>query len=149
MIWGAFSAFGKSSIAFINTRLDSRGYQLILQSHLIPYMRRFPSANLTFMQDNASIHASRSTAEWLQANNVPTIAWPAKSPDINPIENVWGIIVRDIYEDCRQYENVEQLKTAIINAWDRINNDLFRNLVDSMPKRVNLLSKSAGKPINY
>ena len=95
-------------------------------------MRQFPSVNLTFTQDNASIHASRSTAEWLQANNVPTIAWLAKSPDINPIENVWGIIVRDIYEDFRQYENVEQLKTAIINAWDRINNDLLRNLVDSV-----------------
>jgi len=149
MIWGAFSAYGKSSIAFIGTRLDSRGYQKILQDHLLPFMQKFPSVNHTFMQDNASIHASRSTSEWLRENKVETLPWPARSPDINPIENVWGLIVRDIYSDCRQYDNVAQLKTAIQEAWDRISPEILRNLVISMPNRMNLLIKSAGKPINY
>lgn len=149
MIWGAFSAFGKSKIAFIRTRLDSRGYQQVLQEHLLPFMQKFPSVNHIFMQDNAAIHASRSIAEWLNSNNVATIPWPSKSPDINPIENVWGILVRDIYSDCRQYETVSQLKTAIEIAWDRLSIETLRNLINSMPKRMNLLIKSSGKPIKY
>ena len=98
MIWGSFSGFGKSSIAFIGTRLNSNGYQQVLQEHLLPYLKKFPSANHIFMQDNAAIHASRSTANWLKENNVKTLQWLSRSPDITPIENIWGIIVRDL---CR------------------------------------------------
>jgi transposase len=149
MIWGAFSAFGKLKIAFIETRLDSFGYQKVLEEHLLPFLNKFPAANHIFMQDNAAIHASRSTSDWLKNNNIETISWPSKSPDINPIENVWGILVRDIYSDCRQYETKEQLKIAIENAWDRISSETLKNLINSMPKRMNLLIKSSGKPINY
>ena len=44
---------------------------------------------------------------------------------------------------------VFQLKIAIENAWERISNDAIKNLVNSMPKRINLLIKSEGKPIKY
>nr|CAD2203391.1 unnamed protein product [Meloidogyne enterolobii] len=149
MIWGSFSAFGKSSIAFIGTRLDSIGYQKVLQEHLIPFMNKYPSANQIFMQDNAAIHASRSTANWLASKNIRVLEWPARSPDLNPIENLWCIIVRDIYADNRQYETVSELKIAIESAWNRINEQTLKNLINSMPKRINLLIKSGGNPIKY
>ena len=60
-----------------------------------------------------------------------------------------GILVRDIYSDCRQYETVSQLKTAIEIAWDRLSIETLRNLINSMPKRMNLLIKSSGKRIKY
>lgn len=149
MIWAAFSAFGKSSLAFIDKRINSAGYQQILESHLLPYFRRFRSANLTFMHDNASVHASASTKKWLNDNKIPLLDWPSRSPDINPIENLWGQIVRDVYSDCRQFQSTAELKIAINETWNRVTAKQLMDLSNSMPKRINLLIKGAGKPIKY
>lgn len=149
MIWGGFSAFGKTSLAFVNQRLNSQGYQEVLNQHLLPFLRRFPVANHTFMHDNASIHASASTRNWLNLHNIETLDWPACSPDINPIENLWGIMVRDVYENGRQYSTVEELKTAIQASWDKISLQQLMKLAETMPKRINLLIKSSGKQIKY
>lgn len=149
MIWAAFSAFGKSTLAFVNGRIDSIAYQKILSEHLLPYMRRFRARKLTFMQDNAPIHASASTRQWLADHNIALLSWPARSPDINPIENLWGLLVRDVYADCRQFNSTQELKTAIQEAWDRVSDEKLKKLANSLPKRVNLLIKNHGKTIKY
>lgn len=149
MIWAAFSAFGKSTLAFVDNRMNSAGYQAILEEHLLPYLRRFRAAKLIFQQDNASVHASASTKQWLKDKKILVLEWPARSPDINPIENLWGQLVRDIYADCRQFNSVNELKTAITQAWDRVTAKQLMDLANSMPKRVNLLIKGGGKPIKY
>lgn len=149
MIWAGFSAFGKTSLAFIDNRMNSQKYQEMLNQHLLPYLGRFRAANLVLMQDNASVHASKSTKEYLKRNNISTLDWPARSPDLNPIENLWGILVRDVYDNCRQYDMVQELKMAIQQAWERISTDQMSKLIKSMPKRVNMVIKSGGKAIKY
>ena len=53
---------------------------------------------------------------WFQQQGINVLLWPSRSPDLNPIENVWGILVRDVYADNRQYQTVEELKTAIMGV---------------------------------
>lgn len=149
MIWAGFSAFGKTTLAFVDGRINSIGYQKILADHLLPYFDRFRAENLTFMHDNASVHASASTNKWISDRNIPLLEWPARSPDINPIENLWGQLVRDVYDNCRQYNTTNELKKAIQKAWDRVTLNQLTNLANSMPKRVNLLIKNRGKSIKY
>lgn len=120
MIWGSFSAFGSSELRFITTRMNSEGYQEVLEERLLPYMERFRSAKLIFQQDNATYHASKSTKEWLERHNVAVMKWPACSPDLNPIENLWGILVRKVYADCRHYDTEKELKNSILHAWKGI-----------------------------
>lgn len=101
------------------------------------------------MQDNAAVHASASTMHWLQQHNIPVLKWPARSPDLNPIENLWGQLVRAVYADCRQYDDVNSLKQAIQKAWNEVTAKNLVDLVNSMPRRVNLLIKNRGSPIKY
>lgn len=58
--------------------------------------------------------------KWFEENKIPTPDWPANSPHLNPLTNIWGILVRNIYrknDRMIQYNSKAQLKTAINVAW--------------------------------
>ncbi|EYC12235.1 hypothetical protein Y032_0048g1680 [Ancylostoma ceylanicum] len=57
--------------------------------------------------------------------------WPACSLDCNPVENIWGLIVRQVYRNNKQYNTVDTLRTAILEAWDEMDDDTILNLVRS------------------
>lgn len=149
MVWAAFSANGTVSLAFIGTKTNSQDYQQLLQSHLLPYLRRRPRAQLIFQQDNAAVHASHSTKAWFLANNVNVLDWPACSPDLNPVENLWAIMVRKIYANSKQYNSVSELKDAIVDVWNNLDPQMLKTLVDSMPNRLFDVIRNNGGPTKY
>ena len=100
--------------------MDSEDYQDVLATHLLPFCKRNRCGRLLFQQDNAPIHILDSTKAWFQANNIGVLKWPPKSPDMNPVENLWGILVRKIYENGKQYSTVEELKNVNEAAWSSI-----------------------------
>uniref|UniRef100_A0A915EHQ0 Peptidase M12B domain-containing protein n=1 Tax=Ditylenchus dipsaci TaxID=166011 RepID=A0A915EHQ0_9BILA len=90
----------------------------------------------TSKQDNASIHVSKETKKWLNDQKIALLDWPACSPDLNIMENLWGILVRRIYHSNRQFGNVEELEAAIMEAWQQISLEDIQKLVDSIPNRI-------------
>jgi hypothetical protein len=87
MIWAAIKVGWKSSIVKIEETMNSAKYCRMLQDNLLPHLKRFGADKVIFQQDNAPCHASRMTKAWLDTNKVPLLQWPAKSPDLSPIEN--------------------------------------------------------------
>ena len=67
-----------------------------------------------FMDDNARPHKARIVQHILQQEAVQTIPWPAMSPDMNPMEHVWDFIGRKIYQRNPICQNIEELRTAIL-----------------------------------
>jgi len=117
MIWACFDFFGASEIILIEGSIDSGKYQSVLASHLLPFIASRNNPDTVFQQDNARPHVSGSTKGWLAAHQVPTIDWPPYSPDLNPIENLWGDLARRVYAKGRQFENIDQLKETLIYEW--------------------------------
>uniref|UniRef100_A0A914QHT3 Transposase n=1 Tax=Panagrolaimus davidi TaxID=227884 RepID=A0A914QHT3_9BILA len=149
MVWGAFSALGKLELAFTSSRMNSEDYQQVLQNHYIPFKNRFRRIPLIFQQDNASIHVSRSTKGWFDRKRINVMDWPPRSPDLNPMENLWGILVRRIYANNKQYDTKEELKQAILDAWDAIDVQVINNLVNNMQNRIFDVIQRNGKAIDY
>lgn len=136
MVWGGFSNDGKTAICFINVTMNSTNYQTVLQRNLLTYMDKFPEKNLTFQQDNAPCHRSMSTMEWIEEKGLDLLPWPAHSPDLNPIENLWGLLARKVYAGGRQFSTVQALKDQIVKSWDEIELKDLQKLISSMPNRI-------------
>lgn len=149
MVWGGFSSQGKTELAFLVGRQNSIDYQETLTNYLLPFGEAFHAGSYVFQHDNASIHASKSTQDFLKSCDVSVLDWPALSPDLNPIENVWGMLVRDVYRGGKQYFTVDELKTAILEAWEKVELSRLQDLVDSMSDRIGDVIEDKGKKTKH
>lgn len=149
MVWAAFSSVGKLELQFVSNKMKSIDYIDVLKLSLLPYLRKFRRLKLVFQQDNARIHVSRESNEWFKAEKINVLDWPACSPDLNPMENLWAIMVRNIYDGNRQYDTVENLKTAIKDAWSRITSDTINNLCQSLNTRIFQVINRSGSMTDY
>lgn len=143
-IWAAVSLSGKTSLSIFRQTLNSQRYTIILQNNLLPFFER----NQIFQQDNASPHVSRESKQWFAEQNITVMDWPSKSPDLNIIENVWGLMIRDVYNDGRQYNDLDELETAIRVAWENITQEKISRLILTMNKRLFDCIRLQGRIIN-
>jgi transposase len=150
MLWAGFSMYGKTPLAKCDTRMNSQKYIDMLDDVLIPFTDDLMDGDFVFQQDNAAIHVSRLSKTWFEDKDIELLDHPPCSPDLNPMENLWGILARAVYSNGRQYSSVNQLYVAVCNAWREIPQKVLENLVDSMPKRVFEVIKAKGKQLkNY
>ena len=149
MVWAGIWASGKTQIAFLDGRQDSACYIWTLSEYLLPSAHLAFGINFKFQHDNASIHRSAETKKFLAKQNVRFLDWPAKSPDLNPIENVWGYLTRCVYAEGKQYNSVTKLKAAIIREWSQMDHAYLTKLVGSMKTRCLKVVKANGCKINY
>lgn len=149
MVWGAFCADGTLELQFVSCRMNSAEYIRTLEMSLVPFLEKNANTNFIFQQDNAAIHNSAATKNWFSSKNIAVLQWPACSPDVNPMENVWGILSNRVYSENRQYPDVAALKTAILEEWERISEIEINNLVQSMQNRVFALIQNKGGRIRY
>ena len=77
-------------------------------------------------------------------NHIKTLNWPAYSPDLNPIENLWGILCNNLYCNNKQYENTDELINAIKEEWQKIDQNMLKDLVKSIPNRLVEVVKNKG-----
>ena len=102
------------------------------------------------MQDNAPSHRARRIINHLLTNGVKILKWPAYSPALNPIENLWVIMKDWIADNYPEYtENQEENRQIVQEAWDHINPDILYNLAASMPERMQAVIDANGMHTKY
>lgn len=109
MVWAAFSARGKSEIGFFPGKINSTVYCDVLAEYMLPFAEAFYSREWTFQQYNAACHTSEATNTWFMDKIVTAMARLAQSPDLYPIENLWGLLVQKVYQGCCQRDTKEYL----------------------------------------
>ncbi len=112
MIWGAMSSAGVGPLCFLKTNVTAPVYQEILEHFMFPSADQlFKDADFIFQQDLAPAHTAKSTKSWLNDHGVGVLDWPANSPDLNPIENLWGIVKRKMRN--KRPKNADELKATV------------------------------------
>lgn len=109
-----------------------------------------------FMQDGASVHRARIVKELLIELGIELMEWPPYSPDLNPIENLWAILKKKIYElhpeleHAADTENIrQQLIAAAREAWYLIDEDILCTLSSTMAHRVQAVIAAEGWYTKY
>ncbi len=121
-------------------------YQQILEHFMLPSADKlYWDADLIFQQDLAPAHTAKGTKSWFNDHGVTVLDWPANSPDLNPIENLWGIVKRKM-RDTRP-NNADDLKATVKETWASIPPQQCHKLITSMPCRIEAVIKAKGAPI--
>ena len=102
-----------------------------------------------FQQDNTPAHRARVTQTSLQQNSIPAMQWPAQSPDLNPIENLWDIIKRRINQPPNRPVNAAALRREILRQWNQVPAVYLARLQNSMQNRRRLTINAADGHIRY
>ena len=160
MVWGCFRANQRGELlCFDKGGIDSQVYTEVLRRGVLPIIEEeegllenlIGPRNLIFQQDNAPIHKSKKTADFLRSVNVSSMPWPPNSPDLNPIENIWVRMKREFYRRWVYAKSIsrtklsrELLKQLLQESWEAIESEYFGLLVASMPRRVADVIKARG-----
>lgn len=148
-VWAAMGYNGTTELVITNPRMNSYDYVDILSMQLPVYGNLIGGDNFWFQQDNCSFHTSKVTRKYFKDNNIRLFQWPSRSPDLSPIENVWGILVRYVYGGGRQFNTITDLKQTLIEEWEKIPIETFQKLIDSMPNRIFEVIQKNGGPTHY
>ncbi len=100
----------------------------------------YGDADFIFQQDLAPAHTAKATKSWFNDHGVTVLDWPANSPDLNPIENLWGIVKRKM-RDTRP-NNADDLKATVKETWSSIPPQQCHKLITSMPRRIEAVIKA-------
>ena len=91
--------------------------------------------NFILMHDNARPHRARIITTFLQDHQIDCMEWPAMSPDLNPIENIWAILGTRVRNHDPPISTVPELTRALQREWTNIDQVVIRNTVLTMRRR--------------
>lgn len=150
LIWMMAMPNGLLSFTVINGTLNSDKYIALLQNYVVPVIKLNYGKDYWFQEDNASVHKSRKVKEFMNEQEIPILNWPAKSPDLNIVEDCWKLI-SDLVYDGKQFSGKNDLVLKITNVINELNSTSRHkvlNLFKSIRHRLCIVLEKQGNLFN-
>ncbi|GBL79452.1 hypothetical protein AVEN_92618-1 [Araneus ventricosus] len=105
--------------------------------------------DVTFTDDKARQHRARLVQSYLKRETIPQMAWPARSPDLNPIENVWDMLGRRILGRSVPTGILHDFQQALLQEWALLPQQAISDTISSMPRLCQACISARGYYTRY
>lgn len=151
MMWGCMTAQGVGYACHIDGHMDADTYTHILNTELLQTVDYYglDVDSFIFQQDNDPKHTSKQALNWLASKGIQLLEWLAQSPDLNPIEHLWAYLKRRLAEYDSEPKGILELLERVDTEWNKIPPHICRDLIRSMPERIQAVLKTKGGFTKY
>ncbi|GFY20988.1 transposable element Tcb2 transposase [Trichonephila clavipes] len=143
MVWAGIMMNGRTRLHVVaNGTMTGQRY---IDEVLLPHVGLFRGAvgdKFVFMDDNATCHRTLAVLDCLDSEGIQRLVWPARFPDLNPIENVWDALGRQVAGRKLSSDKKNTLIRALTEEWDKLPQQLLDNVVQK--ECINHVSKRLG-----
>ena len=146
-IWGGISARGTTPAKIFRQNFNSEHYCNVLSEVLFQTAATLYPDGWKLQEDNSSVHKSRISRDFKERKQVRCIDWPPNSPDLNPIENLWGVLKQRIMVNAPK--TIQEVENMIYSQWETFDPEFLSKFTKSVKKRCDMMIASGGKKINY
>ena len=130
--------------------LNAIKYTDILDNNLWPVViRHFFLENYLFQDDNGLVNRARTVDAFKDNKYIPCLPWPAQSPFVNAIENVWLKLKRRLQARVEHIRTRDELFAAIQDIWENLDVKYIKSLYLTIPKRLQEGIKAKGHLTKY
>ena len=146
IFWGGISASGRRVHGWFQykEKINSESYMTMLKKNAFKILRQ---ENLTLCHDLATPHTSKPTSDYLAAEGIKTMFTPGKSPDANPIENLFAIMKKRL--EAVPTRTIEEVKKEATRVWRGLPDAYLEELCTSMRRRCSRIINNNGFPTKY
>lgn len=148
MIWGAIGPYGyQSELLKFDQRVNSFYYCSSLINNKI-FLKLYYTfgRNWVWQEDNAPPHRSQFTKTVLKECVPSKLIWPARSPDLSPIEQIWQYMKKQI--SCYNFNSKDQLFFFLRRIWNSIPKQKIHNYYSSFLARCKVCHNIKGESLN-
>ena len=146
-VWGCMSLNGFGEVHTFTQNMDGPLYCEILEEHLESSAAALFKGPWILQEDNDPKHKSRVAEDWKREHHIKVLPWPARSPDLNPLENVWTLLKDRAMG--RGPRDAAQLARCIKEEWAAFPRDLAKSMVASVPRRLKSVIAAGGGWTKY
>ncbi|GFW21360.1 transposable element Tcb1 transposase [Trichonephila clavipes] len=92
---------------------------------------------------------SGDTVGFFVNNQIELLPWPAHSPDLSPIENMWSMVAQRLTQITSPAATPDQLWQRVEATWSAVPQEHIQNLFESIPRRVAVVISNNGGYSGY
>jgi hypothetical protein len=146
-IWGIIAKGYRKLVFLPQKMIKSPDYLRYCVRPVVRELGLAGLANLTWVHDGARPHKGATTGIKNAGVTLLPMEWPARSPDLNPIETVWARVQRNV--DCHRCTSAAGLKKAWLAEWNAIPQTELDALVEGFEARMKEVVKKNGAHIKF
>ena len=150
-LWGYFGNYKPGCVVFIEGTLTGNQYIDILKKNMIPIAHKLIGREFIYQEDNDPKHGGdrgcRAVKEFFKEEKINRLDWPPQSPDLNPIEHLWGDLKKRLASS--KCASIPELKKRITEEFEKTDGNYIRKLLESMPQRCKAVIRADGGHTKY